>query len=123
MSRTTLGVSAVLATVMGIGGAVTSFGDAAFTIGTVLIILALGSVGIHAVVSPESYRYPRFTTNPFYRVWGVLVPLLAVATLVTAVISPDKAAQLAYWSGFAAVAMLAGAVVDHRTARRAVSTR
>ncbi|WP_152188180.1 hypothetical protein [Georgenia satyanarayanai] len=122
MSRTALGASAGLATVMGIVGAVTSFGERAFTIGTVLIVAALGSVAIHAVVSPQSYRHPRFT-GTFYRAWGAGVPVLAVAALVTCASSPDTGQQLAYWSGFAAVALFAGAVVDHRTARTTVSSR
>ncbi|WP_454083968.1 hypothetical protein [Georgenia sp. Marseille-Q6866] len=123
MNRIALGTSAVLATVMGVVGAVTTFDEGTFTIGTVLIVLALGAVAIHAVLSPESYHHPRFTTNPFYRVWAALVPLLAVGTLVTCAFSPERAEQLAYWSGFAAVAVFAGAVVDHRSARTTVSSR
>lgn len=122
MSRIALGASAVLATGMGIVGAVTSFDEGAFTIGTVLIVAALGSVAIHAVLSPQSYRYPRFT-GTFYRAWGIGVPLLAVAALVTSAFAPETAQQLAYWSGFASVSVLAGAVVDHRTARTTVSSR
>lgn len=116
MSRIALGASAVLATGMGIVGAVTSFDDGVFTLGTVLVVVALGSVAIHAVLNPERYRHPRFSSS-FYRVWATAVPLLAAAALVTVAFSPETAEQLAYWSGFAAVALLAGAVVDHRTAR------
>ncbi|PYG00445.1 hypothetical protein SAMN05216184_10315 [Georgenia satyanarayanai] len=122
MTRIALGASAVLATLMGVVGAVTSFEEGAFTVGTVLIVLALGSVAIHAVLSPQSYRHPRFT-GTFYRVWGIGVPLLAVAALVTSAFAPETAQQVAYWSGFASVALLAGAVVDHRTARTTVSSR
>ncbi|MCM3661462.1 hypothetical protein M3148_10755 [Georgenia satyanarayanai] len=118
MNRIALGTSAVLATVMGVIGAVTTFDEGTFAIGTVLIVLALGAVAIHAVLSPERYNHPRYTTNPFYRVWAALVPLLAVSTLVTYAFSPESAEQLGYWSGFAAVAVFAGAVVDHRTGVR-----
>lgn len=116
MSRIALGASAVLATAMGIVGAVTSFDDRAFTIGTVLLVAALGTVAVHAVLHPERYRHPRFSGG-FYRTWATAVPLLAVVALVTCAFSSETGVRLAYWSGFAAVALLAGAVVDHRTAR------
>jgi hypothetical protein len=122
VSRIALGGSAVLATVMGVVGAVTAFEAGAFTIGTAVIVAVLGLVAIHAVLHPESYRHPRFG-GPFYRLWGIAVPLLAVAALVTTAFAPDVAAHLAYWSGFASVALLAGKVVDHRTARTTLSGR
>lgn len=122
MAHIGLGVSAGLATAMGVVGAVASYGEGSFTVGTILVIAVLGSVSVHAVVSPQSYRNPRFT-GAFYRVWAAVVPLLAVAALVTSTSSPDTAARVAYWSGFATIALFAGAVVEHRSTRTTVPTR
>lgn len=122
MSRASLGGATALATAMGIVGAVTTYGEGSFTIASVLVVAALGSIAIHAVLSPQSYRDPRFSAT-FYRVWAAGVPVLAVAALITSAVSPGLGAQLAYWSGFAAIALFSGAVVDHRSAHPTVSSR
>lgn len=114
MSRRVLGASAVLATAMGVVGALTSFGLAAFSVGTILVIAVLGAVAIHAVRRPDRYGRPRFS-GAFYRGWTAVVPLLALVAIVASVSSADVGAQVAYWSGFAAIALLAGAVVEHRS--------
>ncbi|UNX53434.1 hypothetical protein MF406_10505 [Georgenia sp. TF02-10] len=122
MARIAVGVSAGLATVMGIVGAVVRHGPGALAIGMVLVVAALGAILLHAVLNPESYGEPRFSRR-FYRVWTAAVPLLAAAALLTNAASSAAASGLAYWSGFAAVAMLAGAVVGHRSTRAADSAR
>lgn len=122
MARFALGVSTALATGMGVVGAVASYGEGSFTVGTILVIAVLGGVSVHAVVSPQSYGYPRFT-GVFYRVWAAAVPVLAVAALVMGTSSADTAARFAYWSGFGAIALLTGAVVEHRSTRTPVNSR
>lgn len=118
MTRIALGASAVLATSMGIVGALSLYGEGAFTIGTILVVATFGSISIHAVLSPESYGSPRLGST-FYRVWTAVVPLLTIAALLTAASSPVVAGGVAYWSGFAATAVLAGAVVGRRSSTRA----
>lgn len=122
MARITLGASAVLATSMGIMGALFFYGEGAFTIGTILVVATFGSISIHAVLSPESYGSPRFD-SAFYRVWTAVVPLLGIAALLTAASSPVVAGGIVYWSGFAATAVLAGAVVGRRSTRATASDR
>lgn len=122
MARPALGASAGLATGIGMVGAVVSYGEGAFMIGTVLVLALLGSVSIHAVLSPRSYGDPPFSGRS-YRAWAVAVPLLGLAALLTGAASREVAAQLAYWSGFAAIAMFAGAVVAHRASRATAADR
>ncbi len=119
MPRIALGASAGLATGLGMVGAVVSHGEGAFTIGTVLVLALLGSVAIHAVLNPADYGEPDFNAR-FYRVWAATVPLLALAVLLAGAGSPGVAAPLAYWAGFAATAVFAGAVVGHRSTRARV---
>jgi len=114
MRRSLLAGAVCLATATGIVGAAGSLGEGILPVGAILVVATFGSVAIHALLDPPSYGRPPFT-GAFYRVWAALVALAAAAALATSTSSPDAAARLAYWSGFAAVAVFAGAVVHSRT--------
>ena len=122
MTRVMLGVSAALATGMGIVGAIVTYEDGAVATGLLLVVAVLGSISIHGVLSPGSYGDPGFDGG-FYRVWSLLVPVAAIVAIVVAGSSSGTGARIAYWAGLTAVALLAGALVAHRSTRATASDR